>query len=223
MTTATAMSATFFYLAQSPACYAKLAAEIRSTFDSAGEIRPGQQLASCKYLRACIDESMRLAPPSLFLSWRELDANEPEPFIVDGHVVPRGTQVAVSIYSILHNEEYFPDSFNFLPERWLDSPTDDGQDGARNTARSNMRKAFVPFSLGDRACAGRSMAYMEATITLARTLWFFDFEATGKKKTAEKSQRHQLPEEYQLGDIFVTSHDGPSLRFQTRGEFWKEL
>lgn len=223
MTTATAMSATFFYVAQSPTCYTKLATEIRSTFNSASEIRPGKQLASCKYLRACIDESMRLAPPSLFLSWRELDANEPEPFIVDGHVVPRGTQVAVNIYSILHNEDYFPDAFNFLPERWLDSPTDDGENEAKKTARSNMRKAFIPFSLGDRACAGRSMAYMEATITLARTLWFFDFEAVEKKKTTGNPQGRQLPEEYQLGDIFVVSHDGPNLKFRTRGDFWKEL
>lgn len=242
-TTAAAMSACFFYLSRNPACYDALATEIRRIFKSADEIHAGPQLKSCKYLRACIDETLRMSPPSLTSLWREQDANDDsrEPFIVDGHVIPRGTQVGVSLYSLLHNEEYFPDSFSFKPERWLDDLPDSSSittttaaagvaaDTEENTARANMRKAFVPFLIGDRSCAGKAMAYMEASLTLARTLWFFDFEvAPGKAgevgggKVGGTDGRGR-PGEYQLEDIFVAAHQGPNLIFRERGDFCKAL
>lgn len=237
------MSACFFYLSRNPACYDALATEIRRIFKSADEIHAGPQLKSCKYLRACIDETLRMSPPSLTSLWREQDANDDsrEPFIVDGHVIPRGTQVGVSLYSLLHNEEYFPDSFSFKPERWLDDLPDSSSittttaaagvaaDTEENTARANMRKAFVPFLIGDRSCAGKAMAYMEASLTLARTLWFFDFEvAPGKAgevgggKVGGTDGRGR-PGEYQLEDIFVAAHQGPNLIFRERGDFCKAL
>ncbi|XDG06326.1 hypothetical protein ABKA04_005941 [Annulohypoxylon sp. FPYF3050] len=231
-TTATTMSALFFYLSRNPQCYATLAAEIRSTFRSASEIRSGPQLNSCTYLRACIDETLRMSPPSLTSLWREQDAGDDsgQPFIVDGHVIPRGTQVGVSLYSIMHNEEYFPDSFTFKPERWLDPPEGNPVETEKEKeARATMRKAFTPFLIGDRACAGRAMAYMEASLTLARSLWFFDFEAAPGKAgrvgggTAGRTDGRGRPGEFQLYDIFVAEHQGPNLIFRTRSDFWKEL
>lgn len=62
-TTATTMAATFFYLWRYPACYARLAQEIRSTFADGADIRAGPKLAGCKYLRACIDETLLISPP----------------------------------------------------------------------------------------------------------------------------------------------------------------
>ncbi|KAI0533765.1 cytochrome P450 [Xylaria digitata] len=153
-TTATTMSAMLFYFSKNPEVYSTLATEIRS----------GSQLNSCKYLRACIDETLRIDYGN-------------DPFIVDGHVIPPGTQVGVSLYSLFHNEEYFPDSFTFRPERWLGGPVG-GEDAVpgHETTITTIRKAFVPFLIGDRACAGKPMAYLEASLTLARVLWFFDFE-----------------------------------------------
>ncbi|KAK7753336.1 hypothetical protein SLS62_004626 [Diatrype stigma] len=220
-TTATAMSACFFYLSRNPACYASLAAEIRSTFQSADEIRAGPQLNRCKYLRACIDETLRMSPPSLATLWREQDASDDSgaPFVVDGHAIPRGTQVGVSLYSLLHNEEYFPDSFAFKPERWL----------AMEEESAEMRRAFVPFLIGDRACAGKAMAYMEVSLTLARTLWFFNFEPApghaGKVGGGQvgRTDGRGRPGEFQLEDMFVAGHQGPNLVFRERGDHCKEL
>lgn len=171
-----------------------------------------------------------MSPPSLTSLWREQDAGDTsgEPFVVDGHVIPRGTQVGVSLYSIMHNEEYFPDSFTFKPERWLDPP--EGEDTEEEkAARATMRKAFAPFLLGDRACAGKSMAYMEASMTLARSLWYFDFEiapgAAGDVGCGKpgRTDGRDRPGEYQLDDIFVAGHQGPNVVFRKRGDFWKEL
>lgn len=189
----------------------------------------GSQLSGCKYLRACIDEAMRMSPPFLPVSWRELDKDEAGPFIVDGHVIPRGTSVGISPYALLHNEEYFPEPFVYKPERWLE-PKEGTETPAEKEQRSNMNKAFIPFMAGDRNCPGKVMAYTEASLTIARTLWFFDFEVVqgeegnigggGAGKWKEMGRR---PEEYQLGDIIVTSHEGPNLVFKKRGDFWKDL
>jgi cytochrome P450 len=230
-TTSTAMSSLFFYLSRNPSSYITLAAEIRSTFKSAEEIRSGPVLNSCKYLRACIDEALRMSPPTLTPMWRQQDARDgsDEPFVVDGHVIPPNTQVAVSLYSLNHNEEYFPDSFTFKPERWLDTSQCGGGDASEGgDSRANMRKAFAPFLMGDRSCAGKSMAYMEISLTLARTLWFFDFEpAPGKAGeagggTLGRKDGRGRPNEFQLEDAFAAIHHGPNLVFRERDKLWRE-
>lgn len=154
-TAATSMCAVFFYLSRNPDCYHQLAEEIRTTFEHGTEIRSGQQLNNCKYLRACIDEAIRLAPPSLAPPWRTQSYEDEgeEPIIIDGHVIPRGTEVAVSLYSLLHNEQYFPDPFDFKPERWVDSTVPESEE--TQAARALMHKAFAPFALGARGCPGR--------------------------------------------------------------------
>lgn len=104
-TTATALSATLFYLSRNPECYAKLATEIRAAFRKGTEIS-GKGLAGCQYLRACIDESLRMSPPTPGTLWRQLAPEEEGrgPFVVDGHVIPKGTKVGVNTYSLHHNE-----------------------------------------------------------------------------------------------------------------------
>ncbi|KAH9908391.1 cytochrome P450 [Xylariomycetidae sp. FL2044] len=212
-TTTTTMSALFFYLSRNPNVYSKLADEIRSTFETEGEIRSGSKLASCRYLRACIDETLRMSPPATGTLWRELypDQKARGPFVVDGTVVPPGTQVGVCIYSLHHNEEYFPEPFVFRPERWLDQDT-----------LSRSYSAFAAFSVGARGCAGKPMAYLEASLVMAKTLWHFDF-AVAPGKLGElgagvpgKTNGRHRPSEFQLFDTFGSRHDGPNLVFKSR-------
>ncbi|KAI0468148.1 cytochrome P450 [Xylaria cf. heliscus] len=223
-TTATALSATFFYLARNPECYEKLCSEIRSTFTSGQDIRTGPQLASCRYLRACLDEGMRMSPPVPGTLWRVQDPDDEQPLVIDGHVIPKGTLMGVSTYAIHHNEEYFPDSFAFRPERWLATGTSPDE----QAAAKRMHDAFAVFSTGSRSCAGKSLAYMQSTLVLAKTLWYFDFESApgklgevGGGRLGGPSGRRR-PDEYQLEDIFAASHDGPYLKFRTRGEQWRD-
>ncbi|KAK9794166.1 putative Cytochrome P450 [Seiridium cardinale] len=167
-TSKSALSATFFYLSRNPGCYRKLADEIRSTFSSGSDIR-GTSLAGCRYLRACIDESLRISPPGPGIFWREraADDSDSQPLVIDGHVIPPGTVFGLNTYSLHHDENYFPDSFAYIPERWLGSD--------ESTKRAN--NAFAAFSVGARACAGKSVAYLEMGLVIAKTLWHLDFEA----------------------------------------------
>ncbi|CAJ2505668.1 Uu.00g130620.m01.CDS01 [Anthostomella pinea] len=219
-TTATTIAATLFYLSRNPRCYQQLANEIRSTFTCTQDIKGGPQLASCHYLRACIDEALRLSPPVPGTLWRTQDPDDDQPLVIDGHVIPKGTIFGVSSYAIHHNEAYFPNSFAFKPERWLEGHTAGGK---------HTSDAFAAFSVGARSCAGKPMAYLELSLVIARMLWYFDFEPAsgslgevGGGMAGGPTGRERLGE-FQLEDIFTARHDGPYLAFHPRGELWKEL
>jgi cytochrome P450 len=189
-------------------------------FHTSADICGGPRLARCRYLRACIDEALRMSPPVPGTLWREMVSDgKNQPLVVDGHVIPPGAQVGVSIYSLHHNEQYFPNSFDFQPERWME--------GTQNANHA----AFTPFSIGSRGCAGKAMAYLESSLVLAMTLWYFDFKmATGKTGNGagsgvESSERQGKggEGEFQIYDLFAASHDGPMLVFHPRGSFCDEL
>ncbi|KAH8701262.1 cytochrome P450 [Phaeosphaeriaceae sp. PMI808] len=210
-TTATAMSGVFFYLSCNPNAYTRLAAEIRSTFPSGRDIRQGPQLGS---------------------SWREQDpisVTAGEPFVVDGYVIPPGSQVALSNYTLQHDPSYFPEPYEFRPERWL-APEDGTPETAdQQDARTAMRRAFAPFSVGDRSCAGKPMAYLEISLTIARAVWYFDFQkASGEAgKLGEglpgRTDGRGRRDEFQLYEGVVVGHNGPNLVFTPREEYWREL
>lgn len=216
------MTAVFFYLSRYPRVYAKLASEIRETFASDQEIRGGSKLTSCTYLRAVIDECLRISPASIGTLWRQQDLTLPvsarKPFIVDGHIIPPGVMVGISPYSLLHNPAYFSEPFEFRPERWL---------GSEVTEIS--RRAFAPFAIGDRSCAGKALAYLETSLAVARTLWYFNFEKApgeagevgGGKPGGDRLRSRQ--DEFQLQDVIVAEHDGPNLIFKVRGDLWEGL
>lgn len=222
------MCTVFYYLSRNPSAYARLAAEVRTTFSSGGDIRQGPALAGCRYLRAVIDESLRISPPTPGVMWREKDPLSPGPLVVDGHIIPPGTLVGVGLYSLMHNPEYFPEPFAFRPERWLDGGAAAEIPGEK-AARAAMRRAFIPFLLGDRGCAGKAVAYLEMSLTVAKTLWYFDFQlAPGPAGELGSGHRgaafgRDRPDEYQLYDYFMAEHEGPNLVFSPRGKHWEEL
>ncbi|KAI0528345.1 cytochrome P450 [Xylaria digitata] len=216
-TMSTCISAVFFYLSRNPECYRRLTAEIRSTFTNGSEIKGGPRLAACSYLRACIDEALRLSPPVPGTLWRQQVSSgdkSPSPLVIDGVVIPPGTHIGVNTYALQHNETYFPEPFTFKPERFLrrDSPTE-----------RLIKDAFAPFSLGARGCMGRSMAYLEASLIIAKTIWCYDFVQApnnagivGESTYWRERGEERRVDEYQINDIFGAAHDGPCLIFKPR-------
>lgn len=166
-----------------------------------------------------------MAPPFVGTFWREPDSSYKGPFVVDGHVIPPGTIVGVNPYSLMHNDKYFPDPFQFRPERWL---VDTG-DEEELYAHSLMRRAFIPFAAGETGCLGKCMAYHETSLTVAKTLWYFDFHyPPGKVGQLGEGQPGRTDgrgrkDEYQLYDIATADHDGPNLTFEPREDFCEEL
>ncbi|KAI9687191.1 MAG: hypothetical protein M1820_010507 [Bogoriella megaspora] len=209
---ASALASLLFYLSRYPSCHRRVTAEVRSIFDKASEIHSGSQMTSCHYLRACILESLRMSPPGGAVLWREVERNA---MMIDGHAVPPGCDVGTGMYSIHHNENYFPDSFTFKPERWLD----DDQRVCQNLDQGH--RAFTAFSIGPRSCLGRSLVMMELTDIAALLLWHLDFrlpagpEAQIGAGTEGLRGRHRI-DEFQQRDHIFSFFDGPCLEFRQR-------
>jgi cytochrome P450 len=212
-TTSTAMSGAFFYLAHNPQAMEKLCKEIRETFSDVEEIVTGPKLSGCSFLRACIDETMRMTPPVAGVLPRQILPGGME---IDGKHIPAGVDVGVPIYAIHHNPEYYPRPFEYLPERWLADPS-------ANPLHSRLvdaQSAFNPFSIGPRGCIGKGLAYVELTVTIARVLYLYDFRlAPGTTLGAGSKDMElgrNLETEYQIQDVFASKKNGPMLQFRAR-------
>ena len=211
-TSSVTMAATFFYFARHPKCLAKLQKELQATFSSVDDIRMGPQLNSCQYLRAVIDEGLRMAGPVPSDLPREV---LPGGIEIDGQHYPAGTIVGTSMYCIHHNEEYFPDPWSYKPERWI-IDQENGSVTAESVAIA--KHAFCPFSLGSRACIGRPMALAEISIALGRVFYLYDIklrdgDVTGAGKP-ELGWGRRRKGEYQLKDHFASDRDGPIVQFK---------
>jgi cytochrome P450 len=165
--TSTGLSAVIFYLLHNPAALSRVVEEVRSIFSNEEDIRLGQQLNSCRYLRGCINEALRLAPPVTGLAPRCV---LPGGIAIGNKHFPEGTIVGTPIYTIHHNEAYFPDPFLFKPERWIVNP----ELGYTEDVVKLAHSAFFAFSTGPSSCVAKSLAWTEISITTARTLYSCD-------------------------------------------------
>ncbi len=107
------------------------------------------------YLRAVIDEAMRLYPPVWLVTRRAM-----EPDVLDGREIPAGALVIMTPYLAQRDAVAWPDPQRFDPERFLG----ERRGGAADDA------AYWPFGLGPRMCVGKDFAYLEATAVLASLL-----------------------------------------------------
>lgn len=71
---------------------------------------------------------------------------------------------------------YMPQNFHrprdFVPERWLDN--------APAEFANDDKAAFQPFSIGNRNCIGKNLAYAEMRLILAKVIYNFDMELDEK-------------------------------------------
>lgn len=193
-TTSTALAATFFYLASTPRAYRRLQQDVRRAFASSDEIRSGPTLSKLTYLRACIEEALRMSPPAGSSLSREILTGDAT---VDGRALPAGTEAGVPIYAIHHNAKYFPDPFEYRPERWLRS-----ESSTTGPSVDDARAAFCPFSVGTRSCVGKGMAMMELSLTVAYAMYTLDFTLTSEN---DSLKGWGFPGEFPLADHITGS------------------
>ncbi|TQS31576.1 hypothetical protein Golomagni_08138, partial [Golovinomyces magnicellulatus] len=216
-----AMAAQLFYLVRNPHALQKVIEEIRGKFVDVEQIVHGPALGSCTYLRACVDEAMRMSPSVGGILPREV---LPGGITIEGETLPAGTVVGTPHYTVQHNEAYYPKPYTYVPERWLVG-SKNPLTGTETTQEevSLASSAFCPFSIGPRGCIGKGLAYVEMTTTLARTLFLYDIRKA--VAAADPSEGHpslewgrHRPEEFQLVDIFTSAKKGPLLEFRKAEE-----
>lgn len=204
------MAATFYDLSQYRTCYARLTQEIQSTFTHGAEIRAGPKLASYKYLRACIGETLRISPPVGTTLWRDIPRDGNGPVVIDGYAIPEGTRIGVNVYAVHHNEEYFPNPWLFSPERFLEESV-----LYNKTEFDGMRAASSQFSIGYRSCAGKPLAYLESSVTITKALWYFDIDM----QQAGRGENRV----FEMKDQQGSDHSRPDLLWTARGNYWQDI
>ncbi|KAI3325683.1 averantin oxidoreductase [Xylariaceae sp. AK1471] len=162
-TTATLLAGLTWLLLKHPRVLEKLTSEIRTKFSNTDDMSVAS-LNDCKYLLACIEEALRVYPPSPQPHHRIIP---PGGAVVNGDVLPGGTSVSIPIYAIANSHLNWTQPEAFIPERWT------GEDAR---FASDKREALQPFSYGPRNCIGRNLAYAELKLVIARLVWHFDLE-----------------------------------------------
>lgn len=144
-----------------------LAREEIDRADAAGLLGVGRVVsfeevrAHLPYVVACVKEGHRVHPPVTNIFPRVV-AGADGGRVVDGVVVPGGTDITCVSYVVQRDGEVFgPDPEVFRPERWLVSGEDDG---GRLAA---MEGAMFAFGMGPRICAGKDLALLETYKVIA--------------------------------------------------------
>ena len=172
-TTTAALSGTIFLLFKHPRVLAKMRKELDPVMGNR-DVPLYEAVADLPYLRACIEESLRIRPASTMGLPRVVPAGGRT---IAGKFVHEGVTVSVPTYTLLRNEVAFDNATEFIPERWIDGDKD------------RMSKAHLPFSTGPRACIGRNIAYFEQIIVIATLVHTFDFEFSHEDFELETIER----------------------------------
>ncbi|KAI9841643.1 MAG: hypothetical protein M1837_000490 [Sclerophora amabilis] len=177
-TSATALSAATYYLTKNKQAARKLKEEVRSAFTSGDRISY-DAVKQLEYLTAVIKETLRLYPPTpIGLPRRVISNGE----VVSGHYIPKDTVVYVSQYSAYRSSLNFREPNEFRPERWLNHPE----------YASDKTDVVQPFITGPYSCIGKSLAYMEISLVLAKMVWNFDWELEVDSSTFEDEKVYAL-------------------------------
>ncbi|KAK3991475.1 cytochrome P450 [Cladorrhinum sp. PSN332] len=213
-TTSVSLSGIFFYLTANQRCLLKLTAEIRTAFPSAEDIVYGPKLLGCQYLRACVDEGMRLTPSGPCELPREvMDGG----ILIKGEYYPPVTIVATVPWVDSRNRHVYGDDADiFRPERWI-------VDEAHGVTKDSVRRArdgFHPFLSGPGNCVGKNVAMAEMLITLARTLHRMDVRRAPGSTVGgggpEEGWGATDPGQFQLFDAYISLRKGPEVQFRKR-------
>ena len=155
VTTAIAIQNAIYLILRHPSVLEKLREEIDSVAESDEAVISYDKVKDLPYLRACLDESLRLFPPTSFGLPRK---TPPGGCMIADDFIPANVQVSISSYVAHRDEKTFADACQFRPERWL------GSDGKQ------LQPFFITFSAGARGCIGRNISYLEQTMLVASLL-----------------------------------------------------
>lgn len=149
-----------YYLVKNPDKLQRLREELDQHLSHEETVPSYAAVKKIAYLRACLDESLRLSPPVSFGLQRK---TPPDGTSIDGEWISGNTMVSVPAYVAHRDPTIFPEPEKFVPERWLEKEA------------KEVQKYFIPFSTGARGCIGRNITYIEQHVLLASLLRRYDF------------------------------------------------
>jgi cytochrome P450 family 4 len=156
-TTASAICFALYALANHPKIQKTVLEEQRELFgDEKDPTIAYQELQDMKYLELVIKETLRLYP-----SVPVIGRYTQEDFLFEGQVIPKRTNVALYIYGLHRNPEYFPEPEKFDPDRF-------------DNLNGSLPFAYIPFSAGPRNCIGQKFAMLEMKSVISKVIRHFE-------------------------------------------------
>src|SRR5208283_1511054 len=132
-----------YLLARHPQLADALAADLASELN--GEAPSHRELNNLESLRATLDETLRLYPPT-----HRIARTITTPVMVGSHLLPAGADVVMPQWAVHRSARWYHEPEAFLPGRWTAS------------FRESLPKfAYFPFSGGARTCVGAQLAWCE--------------------------------------------------------------
>jgi cytochrome P450 len=156
-TTSAALAACLFSLAKNQHVQEKLIEEIDQAIGTDLQ-KPFDMnaLDNIEYLEWVIKETLRMYPPVVQIPMRRADKNEQ---IGTSIKVKKGTLIGINVYNIHHNPLYWPEPFEFRPERF-----------SEEESKNRPTMAWIPFGAGARLCIGKAFSILEQRIFLCALL-----------------------------------------------------
>lgn len=164
LTTSWALAVASFHIINTPSIFLKLRAELVEAIPDPSAPPGWTELEQLSYLNGCVKEGIRLAYGIASrlprVAHKDLQYKE--------WMIPAGTPVSMTIVDMNHTEEIFPESFSFIPERWMNNP--------KTKSGAPLDRYFVGFGKGSRSCLGLNLAQAELYMGLAAVFRRFTFE-----------------------------------------------
>ncbi len=144
-----ALSWIWYLLSLNPSVERQMQAELEKLL---GDRQPTfDDLPKLNYTKMIVQETLRLYPPFWVIGREALKDDE----VGDFHI-PAKSMLLFNIYGVHHNANYWENPEGFDPERFMPE---------RSKNRSGA--AFIPFSIGPRACLGYNLSIMQIQLVLA--------------------------------------------------------
>lgn len=160
-TTASTLNYLFFEMARNQDVQDRLVEEVNKAMANVDEANDPEAafdvlMNNVPYLDACIKESLRKYPPVPRLERR---VGAKEGYNLGGIHLDYGILVEMSVQSVHHNPEYYPQPDQYNPDRFMPENKD-----------KLVPYTYLPFGLGPRNCVGNRFAYQELKLCFGQIL-----------------------------------------------------
>ena len=180
--TSNTIGSVLFQLLENPQVWSRLQREVDGALDPEETVGPYEKIKFLPYLRACIDEGLRMYPPISHGLPRE---TPPEGMAIESDWIAGNTTVAVSAFVAHRDPKAFPKPDVYKPERWL------------GDAGKALQPHFIAFSAGSRGCIGRPISYLMTSVLLATLAKRYDLSLWDPSFTPTRRETMNLI----LGDV----------------------
>lgn len=148
-TVASALTWSWYLLAQHPGTYLRLRAEVAGL--PAGRLPAYQDLENLPFTTQVFSEALRLYPPAWLITRKAIGEDH-----FGDYPIPAGSLIVISPYVIHRHPQFWTAASSFQPQRF-----------SEQYEKTWPRYAYIPFGGGPRLCIGNHFALIEGALILA--------------------------------------------------------